>query len=197
SMAGGTGNDTYVVDNAGDKVIEAAGQGSDTVYASVDWSMAAAQEIEYLRASGAGATSGVILTGNEFNNRKSGGKGNDTLSGGAGDDCLEGGAGADTMAGGTGNDTYIVDNASDQVSEAVGEGSDNVYASVSWSMAAGQEIEYLRASGAGATSGVILTGNEFNNSLLGGSGNDTLNGSSAHGMRNPTSRSHIIACRPT
>jgi Ca2+-binding RTX toxin-like protein len=96
-MAGGTGNDIYAVDNASDQVIEAAGEGVDTVYARVSWTMAAGQEIEGLRADGAALTSGVILTGNELNNSLLGGSGNDTLIGGAGNDHLEGGSGADTF----------------------------------------------------------------------------------------------------
>ena len=39
-------------------------------------------------------------------------------------------------------------------------------------MAAGQAIEYLRAYGAGATSGVTLGGNDLDNYLVGGSGNE-------------------------
>jgi len=137
--------------------------------------MAAGQEIESLRAYAAGAISGVSLAGNEFNNGLIGGSGNDTLNG-----C----AGVDTMTGGSGDDTYIVDNAGDQVHEAAGEGSDVVYAIVDWSMAAGQEIESLRAYAAGAISGVSLTGNEFNNSLLGGAGNDTLSGGAGNDTLN-------------
>ena len=34
-MAGGAGNDTYVVDDVGDSVVEAAGEGTDLVQSSV------------------------------------------------------------------------------------------------------------------------------------------------------------------
>ena len=61
-MAGGAGNDTYFVDNAGDVVNEAVGQGTDTVMASVNYSLTAGSEIEFLRGTG---TSGLSLTGNE------------------------------------------------------------------------------------------------------------------------------------
>ena len=40
------GNDTYYVDNAADKVFEAVGGGSDTVFASVNYTLQAGQEVE-------------------------------------------------------------------------------------------------------------------------------------------------------
>lgn len=175
-MSGGPGDDTYYVDNAGDQVIEAVGGGSDTVYATVSWAMTGDQEIESVSAYGAGAKNGVTLTGNDFGSSLTGGGAVDHLNGGAGADRLNGLGGADVMAGGAGNDVYYVDNAADQVIEAAGGGSDTVYASKSWTMATGQEIESLNAYGAGATSAVTLTGNEFANTLTGGSGSDVLKG---------------------
>src|SRR5262249_30639312 len=65
--------------------------------------------------------------------------GDDALYGGTGNDRLSGGTGADAMSGGTGNDTYYVDNAGDQIIEASGGGTDNVWASADWTMAANQE----------------------------------------------------------
>ena len=54
------------------------------------------------------------------------------------------------MSGGAGNDTYYVDNGADQVFEAVGGGTDTVWASVNYTLQAGQEVEFLRAN-AGST----------------------------------------------
>ena len=88
-MAGGSGNDFYYVDNAGDRVIEAAGGGSDNVYARVSYALAAGQEVEFLRVYG---SAGLTLTGNEFANTLIGGLASDTLTGGAGNDTLRGGA---------------------------------------------------------------------------------------------------------
>jgi Ca2+-binding RTX toxin-like protein len=102
--------------------------------------------------------------------------GDPTIFGTPGPDTLAGTAGADTMSGGAGNDTYYVNNVGDKVIEAAGGGTDTVYSTVSWSMAAGQEIEYLLAYGPGAVSGVTLTGNELDNYLVGGSGHDVLSG---------------------
>ena len=172
TLIGGVGNDVFYVDNVSDAVIEAATGGSDTVYASVNWTIGAGQEVEYLRAN-AGPT-GLTLIGNELANRIYGNTGNDTLDGGAGNDTLDGGAGADALTGGDGNDVFYVDNVSDTVIEAATGGSDTVYASVNWTIGAGQEVEYLRAN-AGPT-GLTLIGNELANRIYGNTGNDTLDG---------------------
>jgi large repetitive protein len=170
TMLGGLGNDSYVVDNAGDVVTEAVGQGSDTVFATASYALAAGSEVETMRVN---VATGLTLTGNEFSNTIIGNAGNDTLFGGAGNDVLSGLAGADTMAGGTGNDTYTVDNAADVANEVVGQGTDTVNTSVSYTLSAGSEVENLTAS---VATGLSLTGNEFNNTITGGAGNDTLTG---------------------
>lgn len=171
-MIGRQGNDTYYINNTGDIVSESAGQGTDTVYASVNYTLPSGSAIEYLRAN-AGAN-GLTLAGNELANTIVGGSGNDTLIGGAGNDVLKAGSGVDAMLGGQGNDTYYVDNPGDVVTEAAGQGTDTVYASVSYTLPSGSEIEYLRAN-AGANA-LTLTGNELANTIVGGSGNDTLIG---------------------
>lgn len=94
-MHGGTGNDICYVDNAGDRVIEAAGEGLDLVYSSVDWAMTAGQHIETLHASGKALNEGVTFRGNELANTIWGGLGDDILNGGAGNDALDGANGRD------------------------------------------------------------------------------------------------------
>ena len=188
TLVGGTGNDTYFVDNALDVVTERVGEGTDMISTNASYTLAAGSEVETLKVNTA---TGLTLTGNEFANTMLGNNGNDTLiggagndtlngnggddtlNGGAGDDMLNGGAGADTLVGGTGNDTYFVDNALDVVTEQVGEGTDTVSATASYTLAAGSEVETLRVNTA---TGLTLTGNEFANTIDGNIGNDTLNG---------------------
>ena len=183
-LEGGIGNDMYIVDNASDQVIEAANAGTDTVQASVTYTLA--NNVENLTLTGSGYINGTgnalanTLTGNSGHNTLNGGAGNDTLSGGAGNDTLDGGAGVDRMEGGIGNDLYVVDNASDQVIEAANAGTDTVQASVTYTLT--NNVENLTLTGSGNINGTgnalanTLTGNNGHNTLNGGAGNDPLSG---------------------
>jgi Ca2+-binding RTX toxin-like protein len=102
SMAGRTGDDTYVVYHASDVVTEKGGAGIDTV-----WSHAASYTLADNVENGvlAGATT-QMLTGNGLANDL---RANDTgslLQGGAGDDVLHAGGGSDTLTGGAGSDVF-------------------------------------------------------------------------------------------
>jgi Ca2+-binding RTX toxin-like protein len=191
-LVGGSGDDLYIVDHAGDTLIELANEGRDTVRASVSVTLGA--NIENLELTGTAALSGTgnsennLITGNSAANSLSGGAGNDTLSGGAGNDSLDGGAGADRLVGGSGDDLYIVDHAGDTLIELANEGRDTVKASVSVTL--GANIENLELTGTAALSGTgnsennVITGNSAANSLSGGAGNDTLNGGAGNDTLN-------------
>ncbi|HVJ70663.1 MAG TPA: SGNH/GDSL hydrolase family protein [Sphingomicrobium sp.] len=73
--------------------------------------------------------------------------------------------------------TYIVNNASVIVLEgAGGTGQDVVKASVGFSLSAGSEIEVLRTTSDQGKTAINLTGNEFNQTIVGNSGANILNG---------------------
>ncbi|MCW5733123.1 MAG: hypothetical protein KIS73_03320 [Enhydrobacter sp.] len=82
-MLGGDNNDTYVVDNAGDVVIEGNNQGTDTVEASVTWTLGS--YLENLSLTGSDAINGTgnslanVITGNAASNTLTGGGGSDTF----------------------------------------------------------------------------------------------------------------------
>ena len=111
-LAGGAGNDVYIVDSAQDVVSEAANQGTDTVHARIPgggYVLPAHVEnlvLEGTTRMGQGNALDNLITGNAGPNWLMGGDGADTLDGGRGSDVLFGGAGADTFvfANGTGAD---------------------------------------------------------------------------------------------
>ena len=164
-MEGGLGDDTYLVENAGDVVAEQASEGTDTVVAAINWTLGA--EVESLRLIG-GATTG---TGNALAN---------DLRGNALDNRLDGGQGADTMRGLFGNDTYVVDSTSDVIEEVAEGGVDTVESNIAWTL--GAELEQLVLTGSASINGTgnavanRITGNAANNRLDGKVGADTLIG---------------------
>jgi Ca2+-binding RTX toxin-like protein len=117
------------------------------------------------------------LDGGAGNDTLLGGVGADQLDGGTGNDTLDGGTGVDGMVGGYGNDLYLVDDIGDGVTELVGQGTDTVRSSVTYTL--GANVENLILSGSAVIHGTgnslnnILTGNGAANVLTGGAGNDT------------------------
>lgn len=127
-LAGGSGDDVYKVTGLDTLVIEAAKGGTDTVYASVDYTLAA--NVETLRM----AAQNLTGTGNALDNRMVGSvgvdrffgmdgndmiqgcDGNDIISGGNGNDELRGDAGNDTISGDAGDDTLLGGLGNDQLS---------------------------------------------------------------------------------
>lgn len=159
NASGGSGNDT-ITGNDADNVLNGNG-GNDTLF---------------------GGGGNDTLDGGAGSDVLEGGTGNDRLFGGTGDDTLDGGAGADRVAGGTGNDRYIVVDAIDTIVENANEGTDQVDAFTSFSLATYANVENVSLLGTANTNATgnaranILTGNGGANVLEGGAGDDTLNG---------------------
>jgi Ca2+-binding RTX toxin-like protein len=174
SMYGGLGNDTYFVTDAHDLVGENAGEGFDTVFASVDYAMGGYAENLILLGSaviGRGNVLVNVITGNANSNLLDGQGGDDLLIGGAGSDNLDGGEGDDVLIGGAGGDIYTLDSAADTVIENTGEGEDVIHIETHFRLPA--NVEILQVSG---TDDVQLYGNELDNVLEANGGNNLLDG---------------------
>jgi len=184
-MRGFLGDDSYIVDNAGDTVLENLDEGYDDV-TSLRTSYILPTNVEALSFRG---VTGATGTGNALDNSIGGTDGNDVLSGlggideligGLGDDSLDGGAGADILYGSLGNDRFFVDNAGDETVEEGDEGDDTLTSSAaSYVVGANANIEHLiLAAGAQLLTGnsytVTMTGNAVRNTLTGGDGNNFI-----------------------
>ena len=101
TLTGGNGDDLYIVDNAGDKIVEMSFSGIDTVLSKISYTLG--NSLENLGLLG---SANITAIGNEFNNALSGNDGNNTLNGMAGNDALSGGKGSDKLTGGKGVDIF-------------------------------------------------------------------------------------------
>lgn len=195
TVYGGTGDDSIRVANAATQVLETAGEGFDTVSASVNYTLTAGSEIEQLQTDDALATTAIALTGNELANTiignaganmldggdgndwlmsgdgadtLFGGSGNDSVWGGAGDDTLDGGDGDDTLFGGDGNDTASYANAGGGVRV------DLTWAEDQNTYGAGYDTLVSIENVIGSAYEDVITANGVVNVLNGGAGNDTF-----------------------
>lgn len=113
TLAGGRGDDIYLIDNPDTVVEEDARGGIDEVRTALDWRLGLWVENLTLTgttdATGYGNSLDNVLLGNAGANTLSGLDGDDTLDGGAGNDTLDGGQGNDTLVGGDGSDVALFD----------------------------------------------------------------------------------------
>ncbi|WP_373740991.1 calcium-binding protein [Neisseria sp.] len=161
-MVGQAGDDVYDVDNAADKVVEEANQGTDTVYSSVSYT--APTNVEHVVLTGSDAINATgnnadnTLTGNDNRNRLVGGNGNDTLYGNGGVDTLIGGIGDDKLYGGEARDFLIGEHGNDLLDG--GAGNDDLTGGAgNDTLAGGEGADYV-------------DGGNGNDVLQGGAGND-------------------------
>ena len=130
----------------------------------------------YTLAGGSTTTVSVTIGGLDTNDLLYGTAGADMLAAGSGNDFVDGLEGSDNMSGGTGNDAYVVDEGGDVVNESVGEGTDVVFAQVSYELAGGAEIEILSAYDQSGSGSLVLVGNGFDQLIFGNDGSNFLEG---------------------
>ena len=149
AMFGGADDDTYYVEQIGDTVVEARGEGTDLVITSIS-DYALTENVENLKLAGTvanGSGNGLdnVILGNASANKifgfggadfldggdgadtLDGGDGNDTLVGGLANDALYGGAGSDMLLGGQGRDTLSGGVGDDVYVFNRGDGADVIY----------------------------------------------------------------------
>jgi Ca2+-binding RTX toxin-like protein len=149
-LHGGAGDDTYVLD-ASDTIVEAVGDGTDTVQLRGLHAYNLAANVEHAVVIGTGD---YVLNGNALDN---------TLTGGAGDDTLQGGGGNNTLIGGDGIDTvtYILASLS----------------GVTARLDINRGINSNGMVGTDTFSGIEnLTGSNHDDTLIGNAGDNVING---------------------
>ncbi|MDC1255903.1 hypothetical protein N8128_06950, partial [Paracoccaceae bacterium] len=196
TFSGLSGDDTYYIDDERDTVIETeiiteTTRNYDRVYSSADFDSRNAY-IEYIELTGSDSINAIgnsvnnfiygnsgdnTLTGYAGSDNLYGGEGADTLIGGEGADTLDGGGGADSLIGGKGNDKYWIDQVGDKVTELEDEGFDWIYFASDFDSEANYTItDNIETIYSFSSANTNITGNNLNNDIYAGSGNDILDG---------------------
>lgn len=194
-MDGGSGNDLYFVDDPGDAVIEAPGEGTDIVavtlasyvlranvenlnFGGTDYKIGVGNDLgNHIRlqlSSGGQVQAGGgndIIDGSEGADNLSGEAGDDTILGGGGDDYLNGGAGNNFLDGGAGNDS--IEGGSDAESLYGWDGNDILLGNGGADRLEGGDGSDTLVGGSGDD---ILIGGASDDRMSGGDGADTLTG---------------------
>jgi Ca2+-binding RTX toxin-like protein len=175
TLRGELGDDTYLVDQAADNVVELFNEGNDTVNAlSNTYTLSDnVERLVYVGNPNTGFTGNGNALGNEIRGSANGA------------DTLDGRGGDDQMYGLGGNDLYIVDSYGDQTIEQPNAGNDTVRTALgNYTLQA--NVENLEFTGAGPLVTVgneldnIITGNIGDDVIAGGGGNDTLKGNNGN-----------------
>ncbi|BAG03998.1 unknown protein [Microcystis aeruginosa NIES-843] len=201
AMTGLAGNDTYTVNNAGDLVIEALNQGTDTVQAAISYTLP--NNVENLLLTGTGNLNGTgnalnnQITGNSGNNNLNGAAGTDTLIGGTGNDSLNGAAGIDTLTGGVGTDIFIfqfsqsTSAALDRVTDfAIGDDKIDLLSQAGGAINA--PVAFTRAANSTTTNINTIVTNVFTDANGATAGNQALGTNSAALVRDNSSSTYLI-----
>lgn len=163
-LRGGPGDDTYVVDDEGDRVEEAKNAGTDTVEASVTHVLD--NNVEILRLTGTAAIDG---TGGKGDNEIFGNAGANRLDGRAGDDVLDGGAGVDVLRGDKGADRFVVstlEGGADRVDDFNVRQGDVLDLRELFSFASEDAASFIRLQGSGKTVEVLIDADGGANSFV-------------------------------
>ncbi len=177
TLDGGAGDDVYVINRATDVIVEAAGNGIDSVFSKASYTLAAGVSVEVLSTERNADSVAIDLTGNEFVQ---------TIVGNYGANRLTGGGGADTLIGLRGDDTYIVSTTDTVIRDYASEGNDTaIISALNYLLNSAAAIETLSAASGSAAINIggnefsqVINGNDGANILSsgGGGGIDTMNG---------------------
>lgn len=169
-LIGLRGNDTYLVTQFQQKIVELPGEGTDTVLVTgtLAYALDPDAEVEFLALNNPGfSTLRFGLTGNGYGQ---------LITGGAGENELRDGGGRATLQGLAGNDYYVVSNSLTVVSEAAGAGSDVIYTYVDYVIPTSSEVEAMQAIDTTGFDPLRLTGNAYSQLIIGNQGANLLNG---------------------